>query len=464
MIFLQYADLGFLGAGQKYAAERYAKDDRIGEIEILSFVHFILLIVVVIFAGGLLSVYLNPGIIFNNLDLNGWKLARQLTLIFLISSPLIIIQRFISAVYSIRIEDYVTQIIEICANIVKIISTFYFFGSGRYQLVEYIILIQCMNFLGVLVSATLARFRYKYDYIMVVKSFRFNLKLYHLTKKMAFTSIALTIAWLLYYEMDPIYVSKLYTPRVVALFAIGITMLSFSRSLLNAFFAPFQVRLNHLRGLNDEEGLSKLFFKLVGWSLPISIIPAISIFVLMKPLILTWIGTEYSESILISRILIINLCFAFLSVPISYLAMARERFRFLFLSSIMLPVIYFVTFFVLKSSYGFYSLPIAKIVTISLNLIFNLYMIKDILKESTGRFLISISKYMAVSLTFLAGLLYITEPLWNIHTLKNTSAFIQTVSIGVLCSLLSIMVYYLVNPTIRQDLVGMVSKIKVKGV
>ena len=28
MIFLQYADLGFLGAGQKYAAESYAKNDR----------------------------------------------------------------------------------------------------------------------------------------------------------------------------------------------------------------------------------------------------------------------------------------------------------------------------------------------------------------------------------------------------------------------------------------------------
>jgi len=35
LLLLQYADLGFLGAGQKYAAEAFARDDRKEEIEIL---------------------------------------------------------------------------------------------------------------------------------------------------------------------------------------------------------------------------------------------------------------------------------------------------------------------------------------------------------------------------------------------------------------------------------------------
>ena len=37
LMLIQYADLGFLGAGQKYAAESYSRDDRDEEIKILSF-------------------------------------------------------------------------------------------------------------------------------------------------------------------------------------------------------------------------------------------------------------------------------------------------------------------------------------------------------------------------------------------------------------------------------------------
>ena len=36
-VFLSYADLGFLGAGQKFAAEYYAKGDRDSEVKIIGF-------------------------------------------------------------------------------------------------------------------------------------------------------------------------------------------------------------------------------------------------------------------------------------------------------------------------------------------------------------------------------------------------------------------------------------------
>ncbi len=79
---------------------------------------------------------------------------------------------------------------------------------------------------------------------------------------MALTSIVLTVTWIIYYELDSIYVSKLYNPQTVALFAIGITMLTFSRSLMNTFFSPFQTKFNHLRGLNDETRLSNYFLRI----------------------------------------------------------------------------------------------------------------------------------------------------------------------------------------------------------
>ena len=53
-LFLQYADIGFLAAGQKYAAEYYGRKDKESEIKVLSFVHFILFICICVFFLGVI--------------------------------------------------------------------------------------------------------------------------------------------------------------------------------------------------------------------------------------------------------------------------------------------------------------------------------------------------------------------------------------------------------------------------
>jgi len=296
-------------------------------------VHFILFVVVILYSISLIYVYFNPHIVFNNISDIDIQLAKHLILIFIAAAPLIVMQRFISAVFSIRIEDYILQFVEISSSIIKILSTFFFFKNDIYNIVGYILFMQCMYLISVMIELVIINFRYKYNFRLVAKTFRFSKKTFELTKKMALTSIALTISWILYYELDSVYVSKLYNPKTVALFAIGITMLTFSRSLMNAFFSPFQTKFNHLRGIKDENSLSAFFIRIVVLSFPISIISPICIIILMKPLIISWIGFNYFDSILISKIFIANLFFSFLLIPISYLAMAREKFKFLLISS-----------------------------------------------------------------------------------------------------------------------------------
>ena len=43
-IFLAYADLGFMGAGQKYAAEYFARKEYDEEIKVIGFTNFILFV------------------------------------------------------------------------------------------------------------------------------------------------------------------------------------------------------------------------------------------------------------------------------------------------------------------------------------------------------------------------------------------------------------------------------------
>ena len=49
-IFLVYADLGFIGAGKKYAAEYFAKKETENERNLIGFSVFFLLIVLLVFS------------------------------------------------------------------------------------------------------------------------------------------------------------------------------------------------------------------------------------------------------------------------------------------------------------------------------------------------------------------------------------------------------------------------------
>jgi len=449
LMLLQFADLGFLGAGQKYAAECFARNDREGEVKILSFVHFILFVIVVIYSFALFYVYITPSLVFNNLRADDVNLAKSLILIFITFSPVIVLQRFGSAIFSIRIEDYIGQFVDITASILKICSTFYFFKEEKYDIVGYIFFFQCMNLIAAIINLTVIKFRYHYQFLEVVRFFKFNKEVFQLTKKMAITSIVLTFTWILYYELDSVYVSKLYNPQTVALFAIGLTMLSFSRSLMNAFFSPFQTKFNHLRGLKDEKSLSGFFFRLIEWSFPISVIPPVVIILLMRPLIIAWLGPNYIDSIAISRILIINLFFSFLSVPISYLAIAREKFKFLLISSVSLPFFYMLFFFIFRERFDYLSLPIAKVLTIFVNLLINFYFIKDLITESFTKLLLTLARQIVIPFFLLAVLLFILKPFWNIEEGKSMASFFRIVSVGAISGMIPILAYYVMNPGTR---------------
>src|SRR5271157_71532 len=68
VLLFNYADLGFLSAGCKYAAESFARGDRVGEIRITGFVLFILTVFVLLFAGSMLLLIFFPEVLIANLS------------------------------------------------------------------------------------------------------------------------------------------------------------------------------------------------------------------------------------------------------------------------------------------------------------------------------------------------------------------------------------------------------------
>ena len=149
--FLQYTDLGFLSAGQKYAAEYFALHDLRNEIKMLSFVHFIMLIFLILCIGVILFFSFYPHIIIPDLNENSRSVASSLFFILAVTSPFILMQRYAQSVFSIRIQDDIYQQIDIAVNVLKIGCVWFFYKNDTVDIVNYFILIQGLNLLTVLI-------------------------------------------------------------------------------------------------------------------------------------------------------------------------------------------------------------------------------------------------------------------------------------------------------------------------
>jgi O-antigen/teichoic acid export membrane protein len=92
-IFLAYADIGFIGAGQKYAAEYFAKGDKEQEIKVIGFTNFILLVFLLLFSVGFFILSQQPELLVKGIDtINQHHIASSLLLSLAIFTPITFLQ------------------------------------------------------------------------------------------------------------------------------------------------------------------------------------------------------------------------------------------------------------------------------------------------------------------------------------------------------------------------------------
>lgn len=363
--FISYADFGFLSAGMKYASESYAKGDQKDEIQIIGFTGFVFLLFSSLYALGVFVISYNPSLLVNGIsNLNETAVAQKMLIILAISCPVLVIQRVIQIVFAIRLKDYKFQRILIISNILKLISAFYFFSNNRYMIVEYFLFSQLCLFLAVIVGLFLMKNSLQYDLKALIKAFRFSKSIYSKTKKLAFTSIFLTICWILYYELDTFAIAKIFGAKSVAVYAIGLTIITYFRSLFGVIFTPFIARFNHFVGLKDIDGLKSFFIKVLVIFLPFTVFPVLTVFLTVDNFILTWVGDKYLSSISIASILVLTYIFSFITYPSGILIMANERVKALYFTSALQPIIFWIGIFLTKNYFGLESFAYFKFLAI----------------------------------------------------------------------------------------------------
>ncbi len=447
-IFFSYSDFGFLNAGQKFAAEYYAKNEKNKEAQVLGFILFLLLIFLLISSLIIIAIATRPSLIIKSLSIENFKISRDLLTILAFSSPIIFIQRFNSIVYSIRLEDYVYQGFDIIINILKIISIGYFINRDSYDITNYYLFSQILTFLGGMLGTIYAFYRFQINLNFFLRSIRFSKEMFDKTKSLAFSGILLTLAWVLYYELDSIILSKFYDLKIVAYYAVGFVFLSFTRNLYNILYSPFYSRFNHFIGLSDLFGFSNLYKRVIKFTFPLAVFPPIIVCFYMEDIIHSWLGIQYVDSIYISQIFIIVALINALIIPNNYLILAKEENRQLRITALILPAVFFLSLVILFPYLNGSSLAISKLITIFLSGMFTFYFTFKTTEKANLSLYYNCIKNSFLSILFLILYFYtLPNSISEMH--KSTFTTFKVILQIFLPIIISISIYYFNDKEIR---------------
>ena len=380
-LYLAYADIGFLSAGQKYAAEEYAKGNRDAEIRYLGFTGFVLLCMIIPFSVIMFYLSLRPEFIIDNLTVENSKIISEMLLIMGVIAPVqIILQRLTQSILIIRIKDYISLRIEIIFNIIKILSVYYFFSESRYLVVDYFLFTNILTIVSSVVIIVHIRAIENYDFAKLLKAIKFDRQCYSYTKKLAFTSLLMTLSWILYYELDFFFIGRLFGPKEIAVYAISFAILNFLRNLWNIVYAPFSQRFNHYVGLSNFSSLRVMTLQLINFTFPICVISVVILFLSAKYLIITWVGINYVDSILIFQILLVGTLFNFINQPASYYFISTTNYWFLNLSAITLPLVFLFALYFFVPIFGIKGFAIAKVLAMAVGAIISFLGVRKLVK------------------------------------------------------------------------------------
>ena len=362
-LYLSYADLGFLSAGQKFAAEAYGRNDGEQEIAIAGFSIFVLICMFIPFS--IFSVYVanNPDILLNDLSIENRSIVKILFLIIGLLLPIqIILQRLVSFVLSIRVRNFIELRVNIVINVIKIASVFFFFTAEVYLLAEYFLFITLMSIIGSLLTLFIIKKLFDYDLIGLVKRIKYQSDIYKKIGALAISSFCLSISFMIYYELDSLLIVKLIGVEEVAIFAIGLTLLKFVKTLTNLFYGPFLNRLNQFAGRREEKHIRDMLQKILNLTLPGYLILVLVLVLSTKYLIGFWVGSNYEDSIEITELLFFSLIFTAYNSPASYYYNVALKYKYIYTVSIFAPIIFVTSIFLFYPSSGLIAFAWTKVI------------------------------------------------------------------------------------------------------
>ena len=375
IIYFNYIDFGFLTSAEKYATEFYINKDYKSEIETLGFGVFILSFFSLIIMALFLYFSLNPDILSNNIYTNEEKnVASKLFLILFLFTPSILIEKIVIIIFNIRLKSYIPKQVGIISNLIGLFSVYFFFNKS-YQIIQYFLFLQILNFVSTFFCLIYAKKLFNYDFHQLLKSIKFCKSIYSKISNLAYSGILGTLMWIIYYEIDRFVIAKYLGYNSVAIFSISITFLTVFRTIFGILFTPFSTTTNYLIGLKDEIGLKQYLKDILVVTTPLTILPCAITAILSGPLILNWVGENYKESINLTFIFSLVFMFSFITYNANFYLIAKEKIKESILVSLFIPILYWLGIYIFISKYGLIVFPTFKLIVTLINTLFYIFIL-----------------------------------------------------------------------------------------
>lgn len=444
VIFLSYADIGFMSAGYKYAGECYAKGDIEHEVKIFGFTSFILFIFISIIFCFYILFAIYPSLLISNIsDKQNLGIASSLLLIQAIFSYNVFLRKLVEGIFIVRIENYIIQKIDIAGSLITISSIFYFFSPGRYEIVNYFLLLNLVKFFAVLIGLIIIKKRYNYNYLSLIKAFKYDKLIFKETKGLAFSSLFVTLMWIIYYELDIVAIGYYLGAASVAIYSVAFTFMKFFRSLFSIIFTPFQARYNHFVGLKDYSGLRIFLMNVIKITMPIIVFTVLSVLFLKKNIILTWVGPLYEDSILILLLLGANALFAFIIIPTANVIVSLEKIKSMYSINIVMSTVFWIGIFMSINLLGVYSFAVFKLVSGIVAFIMYLKLLINFLEINFCKFVKETILKILLPMIIQATLLYTV--ISYLPDTKNNLNLIVVVAAGGIITFISLVILMLTS-------------------
>ena len=361
-MYLSYADFGFLASGKKFAAEAVATDRLKDEIVITGFIFFILIITFIPFIFIACYFASAPNILISQLSDGNFSTAQYLLLVIGLLVPFqIILERFSLFISEIRLKDYLVTRLNVFFSIIKIFSIFMFIDGDNIRIVEYFLFTTVVSIIAALIVLNMISKKIGYDLKLLIMNIKFSRSHYSKTSKLSWNTFFLTIAFVIYYEIDLIIIGKLMSAEEVAIYAVGFTLINFLRSLFNIVYSPFSHRFNHFAGVKDTKSIIRLLQKLIFFGVPLYVITVTMLTLTSEYLINYWVGDKYDDSIWPTKLLFTSMVFGCLIKPSGYFFTSILNYNYIRMLAIVGVLVFFGSLLVLYPQYGLLSFAITKI-------------------------------------------------------------------------------------------------------
>ena len=152
LIIMNYLDFGFYSSTLKHAAEAVSLKEKVREERLFQVSFYILSVVSVLFVLLFLAVYAKPHFIFSSSLLKTLSEVKvsHLVLIHCMGILMFPLQRLFQGYFTIRIELFKLQKINVVASVLKIIAALLLFGWG-YGLVFYFLFTKIIDIMAIIV-------------------------------------------------------------------------------------------------------------------------------------------------------------------------------------------------------------------------------------------------------------------------------------------------------------------------